>query len=168
MKRIALALLVVLAGCTSSGSGGGAPEPTGVFTADEVPAGPAVFVRGRAEGTTLQVDVVARGAPDLHGAALRLAFDPDALAFTSAEASSAWSRKSMAVAKEGTPGQLAIAWFEKGARGIKADAETVLGTLTFDVKTKSPSAITFRTERSSIVDHDGKRIDTTFRGGRVR
>jgi len=168
VKRLALALALALAACTSAPSTNDAAGPSATLIAEAPPDGPAVFVRGRGEGRTMQVDVVARGAPTLHGAALRVTFDPDALAFSGAEPSSAWTRRSMSLAKEGTPGQLAIAWFEKGGRGIPADAETVLGTLSFDVKAKKESAIAFRTERSSLVTPDGKPIPVTFRGGALR
>lgn len=165
MRRLIAALL--LAGCTSAEGPTGAPPPASGFDADPGADGPAVFVRGRGDASNVYLDVVARGAPDVHGAALRLTFDPGALAFVAGEAAPVWTRKSMALAREGTPGQLAIAWFAKGERGFAADDETVLGTLTFSVRGTVGSAVEFKAERSAIVDRHGRPVRVAFRGGRV-
>jgi hypothetical protein len=168
LSLVAVAALALAALGCAAGDAPRAPEPSVVaFVADPPPDGAAVFLRGRGEATSVSVDVVARGAPDLHGAAMRVTFDPEALAFVSAEASPAWSRKSMSVTKEGSPGQLAIAWFEKGERAIDASGETVLGTLTFEVRGASGSPLAFKTERSALVDREGRWLDVAFRGGRV-
>jgi hypothetical protein len=74
----------------------------------------------------------------------------------------------MSVTKEGAPGQLAIAWFEKGERAITAADETVLGTLVFEARPGKTSEVAFRPERSTVVDRHGKAIDVRWRGGTVR
>lgn len=165
MKRALAAVLLVA--CTSGQSASGDRDGASPFTADPAPDGPAVYVRGRGDASNVVLDVVARGAPDVHGTALRVTFDPDALTFVEAAAAPVWTRRSMALAKEGSPGQLAIAWFAKGERGFAANDETVLGTLTFATKSKKESAIAFRAERSAIVDRQGRPLDVVFRGGRV-
>jgi hypothetical protein len=158
---------LVLAGCTAADAPHDAPASVATFVGDPAPAGPAVFVRGHGDASNLYVDVLARGAPDVHGAALRVTFDPDALAFVGSEAAPVWTKKSMALAKEGTPGQLAIAWFAKGERGVAAGDETLLGTLTFAVHGSKGSAIAFKPERSALVDRKGTPVELAFRGGRV-
>ena len=136
-----------------------APEPSG--------DGPAVFVRGRPDtlGDRVLVDVVARGALDVHGAAFRLRFDPAMLAYSEIAPGVQWHSGAMAVAKEGTPGQLAVVFAEKGGIGIVAKDETILGTLTFDVKKHGPTALSFRADRSGVVDRDGNPVAVTWHGG---
>lgn len=140
------------------------------FVAEPPGEGALVFMRARADGAerdTLVVDVVARGAPEVNGAALRVLFDPAALRFVEAAPGAAWPRVVTSVAKEGTPGQLAIAWGVRGAISIDARDETLLGTLKFVRKTKTESSIRFKTERSSLVDRRGLPVEVAFRGGTV-
>lgn len=166
MKRLALAAMIALAGC--DGGKGAAPTvnlPS--FVAEPPGEGALVFMRAHADGDALTVDVVARGAPEVNGAALRVLFDPAALRFVEAAPSAVWPRVVTAVAKEGTPGQLAIAWGIRGAVSIDAKDETLLGTLKFVRTSKVESAVRFKTERSSLVDRRGLPVEMAFRGGTV-
>jgi hypothetical protein len=165
LARVAL-IFACLAACDGNGKIEPAPEPA-AFTPDPEGEGPTVFLRGRSAGSHLLVDVVAKGTPDVNGAALRVVFDPSALAFVEATPGPPWSRVVVSLAKEGTPGQLAITWAEKGAIGFAANAETVLGTLTFQKKSTKASSISFRADRSSIVDRKGVAAAIAFRGGSV-
>ena len=172
IRRLVLATMLVLAGC--QGGNGVAPAiENPEFVGEASSDGALVFLRGRrgasdgAEGDTLVVDVVARGAPEVNGAALRILFDPAALRFVEAAPSSVWPRVLTAVAKEGTPGQLAIAWGARGAVSIEAKDETLLGTLTFVRISRAESTLRFKTERSSLVDRRGLPVEIAFRGGTV-
>lgn len=130
--------------------------------------GASVFLRDRLDPLApnhLVLDVVARGAADIHGAAFRVTWDPEALGFLEAAGGPSWSRTALAVAKEGAPGELAVAWAEKGEAGIDATGDTVLGTISFDVRSRKGTALAFRTERSQLVDKKGVRVDATWRGG---
>lgn len=116
----------------------------------------------------MTVDVVARGAPNMHGIAFRLGWDPEALAFVEARAGSAWSKNAVLIAKEGTPGQLAVAWSEKGEGvGIDAKTDLVIGALVFEVKGRKAATLSFRTERSALVDPKGTPMRVTWRGGTI-
>jgi hypothetical protein len=113
------------------------------------------------------VDVVAHGAADLHGAAFRVTWDPATLSFVEAASGPKWSKEAIALAKEGTPGQLAVVWTEKGQTSIDAKDETVLGTLTFAVVSRKSTALAFMNERAQVVDKTGAPVAVTWRGGTV-
>lgn len=168
---LALGGAVVSVACTSSDSGDGASNRPASFVGEAPGEGATVFLRGRSgaqqPGGPVLVDVVARGAADLHGAAFRVTWDPNALAFVEAQSGSVWSKQALALAKEGTPGQLAITWTEKGERGIDAMNEVVLGTLVFDARGRSETPLTFKTERSQVVDKKGVPLVVAWRGGVV-
>ena len=174
MKIFAAALfatsIALLSGCTSDHTREGA-APAGIAFAPEAESeGASVFLRGHSEPLAqnrLVIDVIARSAPDLHGAAFRLTWDPDTLAFVDAKSGDLWSKQGLAMAKEGSPGQLAVVWSEKGEMGIDATRETVLGTLTFESRGHSAAPLTFKTERSQLVDKKGIRVDAKWHGGTV-
>ena len=113
------------------------------------------------------VDVVARGAVDLHGAAFRVTWDPATLGFVEAQSGPTWTKDAVALAKEGTPGQLAVVWTEKGETSHDATGETVLGTLTFSVLSRKSTALAFMNERAQMVDKSGAPLAVTWRGGTV-
>jgi hypothetical protein len=162
MKHGALLLVVgLVAGCSSD------PGPV-AFAADPPSDGATVFLRGAPEGDRVVVEVVARGAPEVHGSALRVTWNPGELTHVETKQGLAWSKSAFFLAKEGTPGQLAISWTERGpSASIDATNETVLGTMVFHVKGRGGSAIAFKTERSALVDMTGKTIPVTFRNGAV-
>lgn len=156
-------------GCTSDDSGSNGPGPV-AFAAEARADGASVFLRERPNPLKLHrfaVDVVVRGAPDVHGAAFRVTWDPEALTFIDAASGAPWSKAALSLAKEGTPGQLAVAWTEKGETGIDASKETVIGTLTFEARGPKGSALAFKTERSQLVDKKGARVAVTWRGGSI-
>ena len=167
MKRALVLFACALLACGKADGSGAETAPPAAFVSDDHGDGAAVFLRGRPEGDKLLVDVVARGAPDLHGAALRVKFDPSALKFVSAQASGVWSVSALSASKEGTPGQLAIAWIEKGEVGIGATMESTLGTITFERRTSSATSLEFKTERSGLVDHLGAPVAVAWHGGTV-
>jgi hypothetical protein len=113
------------------------------------------------------VDVVARGAADLHGAAFRVTWDPETLTFVEAQSAPVWSKQLIALAKEGAPGQLAVVWAEKGETSLDATSETVLGTLTFELRSRKSSPLTFMQERAQVVDKLGAPVAVTWQGGVV-
>lgn len=168
VAALALALSPgLLAGCSSSGDEAAPPGPV-AFAADPQAEGAAVFLRGTpAAGDRITFEVVARGVSDLHGSAFRLTYDAASLAFVSAETGTAWSKQAVATAKEGAPGQLAIVWSEKGATGIAATGETVLGRLAFDVRGRKGTPLAFKVERSMLVDRSGAAVPATWRGGAI-
>ena len=162
--------LAFVPGCNDGSRSSDGNGPMG-FAADPPADGATVFLRGRtADASTANrvvVDVVARGAADLHGAAFRVTWDPDALAFVEAASGPPWSKQVLAIAKEGSPGQLAVAWTEKGETGIDASGETVIGTLTFDIRGRKGTTLGFKTERSQLVDKRGARVDAKWSGGTI-
>lgn len=161
MKRIFL-FAIFAAACSSD------PGPVTFASEPAAAEGATVFLRGRPEGDLVVVDVVARGAPEVHGTALRLTWNPNELTHVETKQSLVWSKGALFLAKEGTPGQLAIAWTERGpSAAIDATNETVLGTMVFHVKGTNGSAIAFKTERSALVDSKGKPIPVAFRNGSV-
>src|SRR5690349_8517289 len=98
-------------------------------SAEQGPPGPVVFIEGpttSSEGATvylrraqtggdkLVLEVVAKGAPDLYGAAFRLGYDPEMLALGDAGPSSAWPAGALLLSKEATKGQLLFAYTAKG------------------------------------------------------
>ena len=141
-----------------------------VFSAAEAPLqGASIVLRSRplVPLDRVVVDVVARGAPDLHGAAFRVTWNPGTMAFTEAQSAPVWSKQLVALATEGTPGQLAVVWTEKGEKSLDATAETVLGTLTFEVRGRKSTALAFVEERAQVVDKRGVAVPMTWRGGTV-
>lgn len=165
----ALIIAAALTGCSESSSSEAPPGPL-AFNAEssETGDGAQVYLQGRTEGDRVIVDVVAKGVKDVHGTALRVKWDPDALSLASATPSDAWSKDAVLLSKEAMPGTLAIAWSEKGeAVGHDATEPLVLGTLTFDAKGRKGTAVSFRTERSAIVDHEGKTQSVAWRAGNV-
>lgn len=166
MKRFVLPIVFLLA--CNGGTTADAPIPADTFVSDDHGDGAAVFLRGRADGDKLLVDVVARGASDVHGAAIRLKFDPAVLSFASAEAGGVWSNRALNVSREGTPGQLAIAWTEKGEVGIDAKSESILGTIAFDVKSrKTATVLSFKIDRCALLDRHGVPAQVAWRGGTI-
>ncbi len=166
MKRLAL-LACLLFACGKTDGSAAPPPPPVAFVSDDHGDGAAVFLRGRTEGNKLLVDVVARGAPDVHGAALRVKFDHRALAFVSALPGGVWSKSAISISAEGTPGQLAIAWTEKGEVGIEAKEDSTLGTITFERLTPAASPLRFKSERCALVDHLGATVPVAWHGGTV-
>lgn len=161
-------LVAVTTGCSSSPTGETPPGPL-AFNADPAPnEGGEVFLQGRTEGDRVIVDVVAKGVKDVHGTAFRVKWDPEALSLASATPSDAWSKQAVLLSKEALPGTLAVAWAETGeGEGHDATEPLVLGTLTFDAKGRKGSAVAFRTERSAVVDHEGKTLTVSWRAGNV-
>lgn len=162
-------VLLGAAGCSTSDTQNG-PAAT-AFVATAPPEGPSVFLRSQPPSVLLPgritVDVVARGAVDLHGAAFRLTYDPTALAFIGASNGPKWSKQALAMAKEGAPGELAVVWAEKGELGFDASGETVLGSIVFEVHGRAGTPIRFKNERSQLVDKKGVRVEATWSGGQV-
>jgi hypothetical protein len=142
-----------------------------IFSADAPPEGASVVLRSRPSQVVplgrVVVDVIAKGAPDLHGAAFRVTWDPEAMSFMEAQSAPVWSKQVVALAKEGTPGQLAVVWTEKGEVSVDATGETVLGTLTFEVQHRRSTALAFVQERAQVVDKRGAPVAMTWRGGNV-
>ena len=158
-------------GCTSADSRSGSGFGPMGFAAEPPADGATVFLRGQPQGLAapnqVVVDVVARGAAGLHGAAFRVTWDPEALGFLDAQSGAPWSKQVLALAKEGSPGQLAVAWTEKGETSIDASGETVIGTLTFEVRGRKGTALGFLAERSQLVDKKGARVDVKWLGGAI-
>jgi hypothetical protein len=138
---------------------------------DVTSAGASVVLRGRpleiVPRDHVVVDVVARGAKDLHGAAFRVTWDPETLTFVEAQNGAVWSKQLVSIAKEGTPGQLAVVWTEKGETSLDATAETVLGTLTFEIRGRKSTALAFMKERAQVVDKLGVPVTVRWQGGVV-
>ena len=161
---------LAVSGCTSNDNTSEPPPGPAALTPEADGDGTAVFLRGRtpvAASNRLVVEVVARGAHDLHGAAFRMTWDPDALTFVEASRGDAWSKNVLAMAKEGSPGQLAVVWTEQGEKGIDATSETILGTLTFDTRGHKATPLAFKLERSELVDKKGVKVAAKWRGGSV-
>lgn len=166
----ALLLFVAIAAAACSEAPPPAPPPgPAISTTSEAPGdGASVTLRGRPDGDTVLVDILARGAADVHGATFRLTFDPDSIAFGGDITSGpSWSKASLAIAKEATPGLLLVTFAEKGAIGISAKEETVLGTVRFGVRAHRTSTIGIRADRSALMDRDGKIANATFHGATV-
>lgn len=165
-----LLLLVAVVAC-SAPTREAPPPPVEAFSPEPaVDTAPTIALRGRGDGLErVTVDVVATNVADVQGVAFRLSWDPETLAFLGADGSSAFTRNAIRLAKEGSPGQLAVAWTERGApRGIDATRVTVLGTVTFAVRDPSrATAIAFRPDRSTVMDRNGNSVAVTWRGGRV-
>jgi hypothetical protein len=164
-----LALLLGAAGCSTSDTQNG-PAPM-TFVAAAQPESPSVFLRSQPPSVLLPnritVDVVARGAADVHGAAFRLTYDSSALGFIAATSGAPWSKQALAMAKEGAPGELAVVWAEKGELGFDANGETVLGSIVFEVHGRTGTAVRFKNERSQLVDKKGLRVEATWAGGAI-
>lgn len=160
-------VIAVTTGCSSSSSSD-MPGPL-AFTSDPGSnAAAEIYLEGRTEGDRVIVDVVAKGVKDVHGAAFRMKWDPDALALVEAAPSQTWSKQAVLLSKEALPGTLAIAWAEKGdGTGHDATEPLVLGTLTFDAKGRKGTAVSFRAERSAVVDQEGKTQSVAWRAGSV-
>ena len=166
-------MLVLAMGCSSEKKKSDAHPPTG-FTANDPTKqkGATVLLRGHTSdggNGNVAVDVVARGIDrGVHGAAFRLHWDPAQLGFNVARGSRAWSSQALLLTKEGAPGELVVAWTEKGnGVGISASAETVLGTIELAVKAKDGGDLAFRPDRSTLRDSNGAPIDVEWRGGHV-
>lgn len=168
LAAFVLAALAPLAGACSDDPPPAQPTAPEIAIASEAPGdGASVVLRGRPGADVVQLDVVARGAPDVHGATFRLTYDPDALAFGGVSGGPAWSKSALAVAKEAAPGVLLVTFAEKGAIGIAAKDETVLGTVTFGVRAHRTSTVGFRADRSALMDRNGKLAAATFHGATV-
>jgi hypothetical protein len=167
-SAVALAITLALGAAACDASSGGDRAQTLSFDAEPDSEGPVVFLRGRSEQERIHVDVVARGVSDVHGAAFRVTWDPEAIAFVEAQASGPWSSKAVLLAREPVPGQLAVAWSEKGeAAGHDASAPLVLGTLVFEAKSRKGTALAFRAARSTVVDHRGQPTRVAWRAGSI-
>ena len=162
--------LTLVSGCTSDRTIQ-EPSPIPVALSPEADSdGASVFMRGRTEPLApnrLIVDVVARGAHELHGAAFRVTWNPEALAFVDAKPGDVWSKHGLAKAKEASPGQLAVIWSEMGEQGIDATGETIVGTLTFDSRGHTATPLAFNVERSRLVDKKGVVVAAKWHGGNV-
>lgn len=166
MRSLLFVALLGLAACHGETTSAPAPASSAEFTADDPVTTTSVFLRGHARGDQVVVDVVARGAADVHGTAFRLTFDPAVLAYVDVERGAVFSSGALNVTKEAKPGELMAAWTETGGTGFAANEETVLGTLTFDVKAHAQTtSMAFRPERSTLIDRRGKAAALAWRGG---
>jgi hypothetical protein len=173
--KLGLVVVVVLAslaalGCESQEEKAPPPPVPVGFTPDSDPGGGSaeVYLKGRVAGDRVVVDVIAKGAADVHGAAFRLHWDSSKLAFVEARGSDAWSQQAVLVAKEGIPGELVVAWTEKGTgKPLDARDDTILGSIDFAVKTHDGASLSFRTDRSMLIDTKGTNLVSTWRGGKV-
>jgi hypothetical protein len=162
--------LAILTGCHDPTPVSGPPADPVTFVADGTTSGtgPALSLRGHADGPNVVVDVVATGIGELHGVAFRLDFDPAVLSFSNAQSSGAWSRQAIHLASEGSPGEVAVVWTEKGTTPpLHASAETPLGSLTFAPRQVTPTttSLAFRTDRSKAIDVAGTSLALSWRGG---
>lgn len=167
-----LTLVCALAGLTSTLAACGSDDaPAGPAVLSPEPAagaGSGIYLKGRADGDKLAVDVFVRGAPDVHGVALRLTYAPAVLKLADATPAPAWPAGSVALAKEGVPGETAVTWAAKGtAAGLAAQEETLLGTLRFEVKGRAETPLAFRTERSRVIDSKGATVALEYHGGKI-
>ena len=164
-----VASILVLTACHGDDPSPVVTAPSAAFDGADPVAGTTVFLRGRSlgnDGSQVVVDVVARGATDVHGAAFRLGFDPAVLSYVDVKRGEAFSSHALNVTKEAKPGELMAAWTETGGTGFSAVDETVLGTLTFDVKQHATTTtLEFRGERSTLIDRNGKAAALAWRGG---
>ena len=172
LMGMVLALGLAASACSSDTTRSSSTNgPLAFVAAGEAPSdGAVVFLREQPnalEPNRVVVEVVARGAGNLHGAAFRVTWDPEVVSFVRAEGGEKWSKTALAIAKEGTPGQLAVAWTEKGERGIDASGEAVLGTLVFESRSHKGTTIAFKTERSMLVDKKGMAVKAAWTGGSV-
>lgn len=151
-------------GCSETDSRPGALS----FEAEPPADGATVFFRGHTAGEHVSVEIVAKGAPSLYGAALRVTYDPSSLKLASAKQSDVWPDDSILLANEGQPGQLAIVWTRQGkGEPIAAAEETVLGTLELDALGCKGTALAFRVERSDLVGPDGASLHPAFRSAKL-
>ena len=165
---VALALGLGLGAAACNGASADDSSPPVSFAADPEADGPVVFLRGRPERDRVYVDVLARGVTEVHGTAFRMSWDPEALAFVEARASETWSSSAILLAKEPIPGQLAVAWSEKGeSAGHDASLPVLLGTLVFDAKGRRGTSLAFRAERSTVVDRRGSAAIVAWRAGSI-
>ena len=165
---VLLATSLALAGCSENTRETSAGPVA--FTQETNADGATVFMRGRTDPLApnrLYVDVIARGAPDVHGAAFRVTWDASSLAYVESKNGMFWSKDALAMVKEGSPGQLAVVWTEQGEMGIDATHETVIGTLTFETRGRDATSLAFKTERSQLVDRKGVKLDAKWHGGTV-
>ena len=95
-----LAVAAIGIGCGSSAATTDTPPPPAGAASAEGNSGGAVYLVSRTEGDRILVDVMARGAADVHGAAFRIHFDPASLALVDARASDVWSRQALRLAVE--------------------------------------------------------------------
>jgi len=169
--RGALVALLLAVACGGLGCGGSSSRdesgaPPYAFQPEGTNDGPVVFLRERLGGSRVQVDVVARGILEVHGSAFRVTWDPAALSFVQAQAGPSWSSRALLLAREAAPGELAVAWAEKGeARGHDATSELLLGTLVFEAKGQKGTPLAFRAARSALVDRAGRELPVTWRAG---
>ena len=163
-------VLLSAAACTAGDTPNHGTGPI-TFVSTAAKEGTGVFLRSQPTSVLfpnrVTVDVVARGATNLHGAAFRLSFNPNELAFIEASSGAPWSKQVLAMAKEGSPGEVAVVWAERGELGFDASGETVLGALVFEVRGRQGTEVRFRSERSQLVDKKGVRIDAAWAGGEL-
>lgn len=168
-----LASVALVACGRAAGSGSTKRGPTGFEPGEEnVEDRPSVFLREHPTdgpiADAVELDVVARRVADVHGIALRLTWDPAALAFDRAALSTRFSSSAFAQAREGTPGQLALVWTEKGAATtVDASDEAILGSVRFRRLGPAGSPVSLRAERSAVVGRSGRRADVAWFGGTV-
>ncbi|AKU97591.1 hypothetical protein AKJ09_04255 [Labilithrix luteola] len=147
-------------------------EPPPVTASPPEDEAATVALDTRFDGDHVIIDVLAYGVANVHGIAFRVSFDPSVLHFASALTGPAWSKQAMALAKEGTPGQLAVLWTEEGELTfVDAKPRTVLGTLVFDRLDKgrplTGQAFRFRPERSRLMDRKGNTVRVAWRDALV-
>ena len=99
----ASALLVAVASGCSSSSTSDAPGPLAFNSDPDSNAASEVYLEGRTEGDRVIVDVMAKGVKDVHGTAIRVKWDPDALSLVEATPSNLWSKQAVLLSKEALP-----------------------------------------------------------------
>jgi hypothetical protein len=131
LSALKAAPLLLLVACSSEESRTG-PGPLRA-TADAPPAGVAIVLRPRLEGTQLVVDVVGRELPQLSGVALRIEH-PQWAVFETREVGTGWAPDTVHRVKSATPLEVALVDTAKGQTvGHPKSGEAILATLRFRV-----------------------------------
>lgn len=169
--RLCILTLVVasLFGCSSDDEPSKHPGGSRAFKTDALPTGAAVYLRQQElRDGKLVIDLVGTHVADGYGVAFRLEYDPAVLSFALATPGGTWTPNHVYVAREARPGLLVGASSEKGTTAGHDWPDTVLGSISFDVRSKSSTRVDFVSARSGVVHADGSRdAAVTWVGGEL-
>ena len=127
------------------------------------------IVEAERVGDSFRVDILCNGFVAAYGAAFRLSFDPQVIAFESMEAGAALEGSGVVLRMLATekPAGTLIAGISRSAtmEGAEITDVATLCTLTFDIVGTGVTGVSFIEDKSSVLDAGLQREDASWHGG---
>jgi len=167
---VAILCCLLTLGCSEDETTTAAAPGVLTFVSDDVPAGPAGFLRaGALSPQHLTLEVVGQQLPDTYGVALRLEYSGDVLSYDGLAPGAAWDgRITLPIGREVAPGLLVAAVTLRGdSAGVAVD-DDVIAVLELPLFTVAPTQVQLSERDCAVVAGDGTEVGgVSWSGGQL-